>query len=676
MNILLEQPFQTPFQTPPFSKIEIENFKEAFEKAIIEAKKEISQITENNATPSFENTIEVLALSGEKLSRISSIFFNLNSAETNDEMQKIAQEISPLLSDFGNDVLLNEKLFGRIKKIYENREKLILSPEQKQLLDKTYKNFRRNGALLSVENKEYLRDIDKKLSMLSLQFGQNSLIETNDYQLHISKKEDIEGLPKYAIEMAKEEAESNQKNGWIFTLQMPSYLAFMKFAKNRALREKLYKANGAKAFRNNERNNTKIIKEIVNLRFKRAQLLGYETHADFVLEERMAKSSDKVLHFLDELLNKAFPFAEKDIASLRKYAKEKDGLSKLMPWDHAYYEEKVKKEKFDLSDDELKPYFELNNVVDGAFKIAKKLYGITFVQNHEIDTYHPDVKVFEVKNEDNQTTGIFYTDFFPRKGKRAGAWMTSYRDGSFHQGEHKIPQISIVCNFTKPTKNEPSLLTFNEVTTLFHEFGHALHGLLANTQYESLAGTNVYWDFVELPSQFMENFCYEAEALSLFAKHYKTGEIIPTELIEKIISSSQFMEGYQTVRQISFGKLDMAWHNTDPRNIQDVNSYENEAFKGTQIYPKVEGTNMSTSFSHIFQGGYSSGYYSYKWAEVLDADAFDYFKQTGIFNKETANKFKTLLSSGGTIEPMELYKKFRGQEPNPNALLKRAGLLK
>lgn len=674
MNPLLNQPFNTSFQTPPFSEFQIEDYQSAIEEAIVEAKNQIQQIVHHPAVPNFENTIEALALSGEKLNRISAIFFNLNSAETNDQMQKIAQEVSPLLAEFSNDMMLNEPLFEKVKQVYDNKDTFALNEEQQELLRKTFKRFSRNGALLSDEKKEKLRQIDKKLATLKLNFGQNVLAETNDYQLHITNEADLKGLPDYAIQTAKEEAQNHEKDGWIFTLHMPSYFAFMKFADNRHLREKLYCAYGAKAFQQNDKNNENIIKELVNLRFERAQLLGYKTHADFTLEERMAKSPEKVQDFLDDLLQKAKPFAQKDVQTLQDYAAQHDGIEQIMPWDHAYYAEKVKKDRFDLSDDELKPYFELNNVVEGAFEIAQKLYGISFVPNDEMEVYHKDVKVYEVQDANHQTMGIFYTDFFPRKGKRAGAWMTSYRDGSYKNGTHKIPQISIVCNFTKPTKNEPSLLTFNEVTTLFHEFGHALHGLLANTQYESLSGTNVSWDFVELPSQFMENYCYEAEALALFAQHYKTGEVIPQEMVDKIIASAQFMEGYQTVRQISFGKLDMAWHGVNPVNIQDVDAYENQAFAGTQVYPKVEGTNMSTAFSHIFQGGYSSGYYSYKWAEVLDADAFDYFKQNGIFDPITAKKFHKLLSSGGTIEPMKLYEEFRGQKPNAHALLKRAGI--
>ena len=674
-NILLNQPFDTPYQTPPFSKIKLENYKPAFISAVDEAKKEIDEITNNPEEPNFKNTIETLTQSGEKLSRISSIFFNLNSAETCDELQQIAQEVSPLLSEFNSDVKLNKELFQRIKKVYDNQENEELNPEQKELLKKTYKGFSRNGALLSEEKQKELRKIDNDLALLSLQFGQNVLSAINDFTLHLTNENDLKGLPEDEINNAKETAEAKGLDGWVITLQMPSYLGFMKYAENRELREKLYKANGSKAFQDNKFNNTENVLKIVKLRYERANLLGYKTHADFVLEERMAKSPEKVKTFLNDLLEKSKSFAVSDIKELADYAKQKDGISDFMPWDHAYYEELYKKEKFDLSEQELKPYFKLENVVNGAFQVANKLYGLEFKKINNIDVYHADVTTYEViKN--NEIIGIFYTDFFPRAGKRAGAWMTSYRDGHYLNNEHKIPQISIVCNFTKPTASKPSLLTFNEVTTLFHEFGHALHGLLANTQYESLAGTNVSWDFVELPSQFMENFCYEPEALALFARHYETGEIIPQKLIDKIIASSQFMEGYQTVRQLSFGILDMAWHATNPTLINNIDEFETKAFEETQVYPKIEGTNMSTAFSHIFQGGYSSGYYSYKWAEVLDADAFDFFKQNKIFNKEIADKFYKVLSSGGTIDPMILYKEFRGQEPSNKALLKRAGLIK
>lgn len=673
-NPLLEK-FETPFESAPFSKIKNDDYKPAFIQAIDEAKAEIDAITSNPETPTFENTIEAMELSGEKLGRISSIFFNLNSAETNDEIQQIAQEVSPLLSEFGNDVRLNQDLFERIKVVYNQKDSLKLTEEQAYLLEKKYKGFSRNGANLNEEDKNKLREIDKQLAMLSLQFGQNVLAETNAYELIITDENDLKGLPQYVIDQAKADAEQNEYEGWLITLQAPSYIPFMQYAENRELREKLFRANGVKAYQNNEYNNEENVKNIVKLRQERAKILGYKTHADYVLEERMAKKPETVLDFLHDLLTKAKPFAEKEIKELAALAKEVDGIETLQRWDHGYYAEKLKQRKFSLSDEELKPYFQLENVIQGTFDVATKLYGITFKEIQTIDKYNEDVTTYEVLDKNGEFLSLLYADFFPRSGKRPGAWMTSYREASNVHGNTKRPHISIVCNFTKPTKDTPSLLTFQEVTTLFHEFGHALHGMLPNTTYESLSGTNVYWDFVELPSQFYENFCYEPEALKLFAKHYKTGKIIPQELIDKVRESSTFMEGYQTVRQLSFGLLDMAYHANDLVEINDLQQFEKATFKQTELYPEVDKNIMSTSFSHIFQGGYSSGYYSYKWAEVLDADAFAFFQETGIFNQETARKFYQLLSSGGTVEPMKLYEEFRGHKPTADALLKRAGLV-
>lgn len=673
MNNPLLDKFNTPFESAPFLSIKNEHYQPAFEKAIEMAKSEIQEICDNSEPPTFENTIEAMEISGEKLSRISSIFFNLNSAETDDEMQRIAQEVSPLLSEFSNDIRLNPVLFERIKSVYNQKHELNLSPEQHRLLDKKYKSFSRNGANLSDDKKEKLREIDKELSQISLQFGQNVLAETNAYELHLTDENDLKGLPDYAIEEAKKEAESKEKEGWIFTLQAPSYIPFMTYAENRELREKLFLAYGKRSFQKNDFNNEEIVKRIANLRLERANLLGYQTHADFVLEERMANSPEIVKNFLQDLLSKSKKFGENDVNELKEFARKQDNIETLQRWDHAYYAEKLKQEKFSLSEEELKPYFSLENVVNGAFTIAKRLFNIRFEKRNDIQKYHEDVEIYEVFDESNNHIALFYTDFFPRKGKRAGAWMTEFKGESNIQNNSKRPHISIVCNFTKPTQDKPSLLTFTEVTTLFHEFGHALHGMLANTVYESLSGTNVYYDFVELPSQFMENFCYEPEALELFAQHYKTGETIPQDLIEKVKNSSNFMEGYQTVRQLSFGLLDMAYHGTKKLEINSVSDFERKAFEPTELYPIVDGTNMSVSFSHIFHGGYSSGYYSYKWSEVLDADAFAYFQETGIFNPETAGKFKYLLQSGGSIDPMELYKSFRGKEPSNAALLKRAG---
>lgn len=673
MNNPLLDNFNTPFDSAPFLSIKNEHYKPAFEQAIKWAKEEIRQICENKKVPTFENTIEAMEISGEKLGRISSIFFNLNSAETNDEMQKIAQEVSPLLSEFSNDIRLNPLLFERIKSVYEQKFELDLSPEQIRLLEKKYKSFSRNGANLSEGKKGKLREIDKELSKISLQFGQNVLAETNAYELHLTNENDLKGLPDYAIEEAKKEAASRGKEGWVFTLQAPSYIPFMTYNENRELRRQLFLAYGKRSFQENEFNNEEIVKQITKLRLERANLLGYKTHADFVLEERMANSPLIVKDFLEDLLSKSKQFGEKDVNELRAFAKKEDNIDTLQRWDHAYYAEKLKQEKFSLSEEELKPYFSLENVINGVFTIAERLFGIRFEKRNDIQKYHEDVVIYEVFDEQNNHVALFYTDFFPRKGKRAGAWMTEFRGESNVQGNSKRPHISIVCNFTKPTKDKPSLLTFNEVTTLFHEFGHALHGMLANTIYESLSGTNVYYDFVELPSQFMENFCYEPEALELFAHHYQTGETIPQDLIKKVKNSSNFMEGYQTVRQLSFGLLDMAWHGVEELEIHSVSDYERNAFESTELYPAVDGTNMSASFSHIFHGGYSSGYYSYKWSEVLDADAFSYFQENGIFNPEVAKKFKHLLSSGGSVDPMELYKSFRGKEPSNEALMKRAG---
>ncbi|PKP25633.1 MAG: peptidase M3 [Bacteroidetes bacterium HGW-Bacteroidetes-2] len=677
----MQNPLFQPFDSAPFSKIKNAHFKPAFEQAISNAKAEIDTITENTETPTFQNTIEALEFTGQQLDRISSIFFNLNSAETNDEIQAIAQEVSPLLSEFSNDITLNEALFKRVKTVYENKNALELTPEQKTLLDKKYKSFARNGANLPEGKKQQLRDIDKQLAKLKLTFGENMLAETNKYTLHITDEKELSGLPEHAKEAAAQTAEEMGKKGWIITLQYPSYIPFMTYADNRELRKKLAIAAGAKGFQNDELDNQKNVLEIVKLRHQRAQLLGYETHAHFVLEERMAQSPKKVESFLEELLEKAKPAAQREFDELSAFAKKTDGIDQLQKWDSAYYTEKLKQERFDLDDEKLKPYFKLENVIDGAFTIAERLFQLKFTQVFDVDNYHQDVKTFRVSDTKGLDVALFYADFHPRPGKRGGAWMTSYKPQYVKNGKMERPHISIVCNFTKPIpakagNSKPSLLTFNEVTTLFHEFGHALHGMLANTTYPSLSGTSVFWDFVELPSQLMENWCYEKEALELFAKHYETGETIPMELIEKIKASSTFMEGMQTLRQLSFGLLDMAWHGKGlPQTNNSVKEIEQAAFEGTNFYPNVPENCMSTSFSHIFQGGYSSGYYSYKWAEVLDADAFAYFLEKGIFNSEVAAKFKeNILSKGGTEHPMVLYKSFRGKEPNPDALLKRAGL--
>ena len=675
MNILTST-YTTQYNAAPFSQIQMSDYQPAFETTIAAARAEIDAITYNPAKPTFENTIEALDFSGQTLDRLSSIFFNLNSAETCDEMQKIAQEVSPLLTAFSNDISLNEALFLRVKAVYDQRNELSLTPEQTTLLDKKYKSFARNGALLSENKKTRLREIDTELAKLNLTFGENVLAETNNYQLHITNEADLKGLPEGAIEMARSLAESKEKDGWIFTLDFPSYLPFVTYADNRELRKEITIAAGKKGFQNNKFDNQDITLQIAKLRYERANLLGYETHAHFVLEERMAQNPNQVKTFLNDLLAKAKPAAEKEFAQLTAFAKELDGIDQLEKWDGPYYSEKLKQKLFNLDDELLKPYFKLENVLNGAFTIANKLFGLTFKEISTIDKYHADVQTFEVVDEKNELVALFYADFFPRKGKRNGAWMTSFKPQYIRNGVNERPHISNVCNFTPPTPTKPSLLTFNEVTTLFHEFGHGLHGMLANTTYPSLSGTSVYWDFVELPSQMMENWCYEPEALALFAKHYETGEIIPQEYVEKIKESASFLEGMATLRQLSFGLLDMAFHSNNPTEITDIKAFEKAAFEGTSLYPDVAENCMSVSFSHIFQGGYSSGYYSYKWAEVLDADAFAYFQEKGIFNTEVATKFKeNILSKGGTEHPMILYKRFRGQEPKPEALLKRAGLI-
>ncbi|WP_305983123.1 M3 family metallopeptidase [Roseivirga thermotolerans] len=662
---------------PAFSKITNDHFKPAFEQLIEKAKAEIDKIGASEAQPTFENTIEALEFAGKDLDRVSAIFFNLNSAETNDEMQAIAREVSPMLTEFSNDILLNEQLFKRVKTVYDQQNREDLSPEAQTLLDKTYKSFTRNGALLSDEKKARLRKIDVELAQLSLEFGEHVLAETNKYELVLENEADLAGLPDQIKEQAAETAENKGYPGkWVITLEYPSYVPFMTYSARRDLREKLAKAFGSKAFKGDDLDNREIVKQIVKLRNERAKLLGYKTHAHFVLEERMAQSPDKVMDFLSELEKYGKPGARRDVEEVAAFAQKLDGLEKLEKWDFAYYSEKLKKEKYNVDDELLKPYFQLEHVVEGVFKTAEKLFGIRFIENPSIDRYRKDVTVYEVKDENDNDVATFYADFFPRAGKRAGAWMTSYAGQYKDESGNHRPLVSIVCNFTKPSKTTPSLLTFNEVTTLFHEFGHALHGMLANGTYESLSGTSVYWDFVELPSQLMENWCYEKECLDLFARHYKTGEKIPQEYIERIKESASFMEGYQTMRQLSFGMLDMAWHGTENLEVENVAAFESDIMSKTDVLAPIEGTNMSCSFSHIFQGGYSAGYYSYKWAEVLDADAFEYFKEHGIFNRSIADKFKEhVLSAGGSEHPMKLYKRFRGQEPDVKALLRRAGLL-
>jgi len=667
--------FNTYLETAPFTLIEPEHFKPAIEKYITKTQKEIDIIVKNPDNPNFHNTIEAIEFSGMHLSRIEQVLLNINAAETNEAWQKATEENLPVLNNFYNGIRQNKALFDKIKFVKEHTSAQKLTQEQEMLLEKIYKSFVRNGANLKPEDQKELRDIDEALTRLKLQFNKNVLHETNSYKLLITDENDLNGLPESVIETARKAAEDKQESGWLFTLHAPSYLPVMKYLKNRDIRRELALAYGSRAFKNNEYNNSKIVLEIAKLRKERAKLLGNETHAGYVLEERMAQTPEKVIKFLDELYQPAFRKAKIDLKKLEKLA-EKDGIDKLEKWDVAYYMNILKQQELDLNEEKLKVYFPLEQVIKGVFKIANKLYGMTFKETDKIDTYHSEVRTFEVFDDKQDLLAVFYTDFFPRPGKRQGAWMTAYKGQWQLNNQNSRPHIAIVTNFTKPTQTEPSLLSFNEVITLFHEFGHALHGMLAQTTYPSLSGTNVYWDFVELPSQIMENWAYEKQALDLFAKHYKTGKKIPETMVESIKKSLQFMEAYATNRQLSFGYLDMGWHHYfNPETDKDVSVFEKKQMNKTQILPYYEQNNMSVAFSHIFPGGYAAGYYSYKWAEVLDADAFDYFKEKGIFNPELARKFKKLLQAGGTEHPMKLYKDFRGREPKVTALLKRAGLV-
>lgn len=676
MNNPFLQPYSTPFDAVPFDKIELTHYKPAFKEGMKQGKAEIEAI--KNSTPSFTNTIEKLERAGELLSKVSSVFFNLNSSETSDEMQQLAQEISPLLTAYSSEISLDEDLFKAVKTVYENEDKSKLNEEQVYLLNKTYKGFVRSGANLNNDNKNKLKDISTKLAKLTLTFSENVMKDSQEFELLINDEKDLCGLPEGTKEAAKLMAQNKGKeNGWLITLDYPSYIPFMKYADNRELRKQLNEAFGARGFNKNDFNNESIIAEIVSLRLAKAKLLGYKTYADFVLEERMAEKPVKVFQLWDELLEVALPKAKEEIKEIKDLVNRLDHNIELEAWDFSYYAEKLKNEKFEINDELLKPYFKLENVLDGAFQAAEKLFDITFQQRTDIPLYHKDVVTYEVKDKDNNFVSLFYADFFPREGKRSGAWMTSFRGQNKYDKKNNRPLVSIVCNFTKPTETKPSLLTFNEVTTLFHEFGHALHGMLADGYYESLSGTSVFWDFVELPSQLMENWCYEKECLNLFAKHYETGEVIPMDYVQKIKDSAQFLSAYQTVRQASLGQLDMSWHNQEEIEDISVIEFEKKSGENTSLFPFNEKTSTSCAFSHIFAGGYAAGYYSYKWAEVLEADAFELFKEKGIFNKEVANAFKeNILSKGGSKHPMELYKQFRGAEPSSAALLKKSGLIK
>jgi peptidyl-dipeptidase Dcp len=680
-------PYVTPHQTAPFDKIANADFMPALKEGMAEGRREVADIASNPAVPTFENTIVALERSGDLLGKVTSVLFNLNSAETTPELQKIVKEASPLLSEYQNDISLNEPLFARVRAVYEQRASRSFDPESAMLLEKAYKRFARNGANLDGPGKERIREIDKELSELGLQFGENILNETNGYVMPIADEKDLAGLPDYVREAAKATAIEKGITGWAFTLQAPSYGPFMQHADNRELREKLYLAYNGRSFHGDENDNSAIIQKIVSLRYERASLLGYETHADFVLEDSMAGSRDKVQGFLDELVTYARPAAERQLAELTAYAKA-HGFPEdtLQAWDSSYYADKLKKEKYDLDDETLKPYFKLDNVLNGAFALAEKLYGITFRERSDIPVYNPEVQTFEVFDADGTFLAVFYGDYFPRTGKRSGAWMNDVRGQRMEAGENIRPHIINVCNFTRPieatragdsaSESKPSLLTFGEVTTLFHEFGHALHGILANSQYESLSGTNVPRDFVELPSQVMENWCYDPEALKLFARHYQTDEVIPNELIEKIRVSQNFLAGMATLRQLRFGLVDMYYHSQKPTG-ETVTEVEDRVDAVANLFPRVAGVATSPAFSHIFAGGYSAGYYSYKWSEVLDADAFAFFEEKGgLDNKAAADSFRrNVLERGGSEKPMELYKKFRGREPSPKAMLRRSGLL-
>ena len=676
-NILLEK-FETPFETVPFDRIKPQDFLPALKAAITTAKERIEAIKKNKEPENFNNVVEALENASPEVEMIAGVFFNLHGAETNDDLQNIAKEFSPLLTEYGNDISLDQDLFLKIKKVWDEKDKINLNAEQMMLLEKSYKSFVRNGALLNDEEKEVMRDISKQLSTLGLQFGDHILKETNDFLLLIDNRDDLAGLPDDVIEAAAQTAKEKAHDGkWGFTLAYPSVIPFLTYASNRDLRKIMYMANSTKGFRSDAQDNQEIVKSIAKLRFQKANLLGYESHAHFVLEERMASNPKTVMTFIDNIVSHATPAAAAETEELRAYAKKIDSITDYQKWDNMYYAEKLKNEKFQVNDEMLRPYFKLENVIDGVFQVAKKLYGLSFKQKTDIPVYHADVKTYEVLDENNNHVAVFYADFHPRAGKRNGAWMTSFRGQKIVGNVNVRPHVAIVCNFTKPTATKPSLLGFDEVTTLFHEFGHALHGMLANTHFESLSGTNVYWDFVELPSQILENWAYEKECLDLFAEHYETGEKIPAELIKKIKDSSSFLEGRATLRQLSFASVDMAWHSTNPEKIQDIENFETAIMEQMEFLPTVKGTCISTAFSHIFAGGYSAGYYSYKWAEVLDADAFEFFKEKGIFNREVANKFKDdILSQGGSKHPMKLYVSFRGKEPNPEALLRRAGLVK
>ena len=668
--------YDTPFETTPFHLIRTEDFEPAIVEGMEVHNREIDAIVNHPDKPTFSNTIVALEKSGALLDRVTNVFGNLLSAETSDDLEALAERMMPRLSEHSNNISLNENLFARIKQVYDQTDLETLNQEERMLLQNTYHSFIRNGANLAPEQKERFRELSAELSVLTLKFSQNKLKETNQYELPLTP-EQIDGLPDSALEAYAQAAKDKNKDGYIVTLHAPSFIPFMKYSTHRDLRQQLYMAYNTICTHDNEFNNLEIVQKLVNLRLERAQLLGYDTAADYVLTRRMAENSANVYKLLNELLEAYTPTAHKEVEEVKSMAKELEGDDfELMPWDWAYYSEKLKEKKFNLNEEELRPYFELNNVIQGVFGLATRLYGITFQENPAIPVYHPEVKGYEVHDKDGSFLAVLYTDFHPRASKRSGAWMTSYKEQWKDENGNSRPHVSVTMNFTKPSEEKPALLTFSEVTTFLHEFGHALHGIFADTVYASMSGTNVYWDFVELPSQIMENFAIEKEFLNTFAKHYQTGENIPEEWIQRLIDASNFNVAYACLRQLSFGLLDMAWYTRTEPFDGDVRSYEKQAWQKTQVLPEIADTCMTVQFSHIMAGGYAAGYYSYKWAEVLDADAFSLFQEKGIFDAETANSFReNVLSKGGTEHPMVLYKRFRGQEPGIDALLRRNGII-
>ena len=666
----------TPFETTPFHLIKTKHFEPAMEEGMKVHNQEVDAIVNCPDAPTFANTIVALEKSGALLDRVTTVFGNLLSAETNDELEALAERMMPRLSEHSNNISLNEQLFARIKQVYDQTDQQTLSQEERMLLQNTYNSFIRNGANLAPEQKERFRQLSAELSVLTLKFSQNNLKETNRYEL-ILTPEQTDGLPASALDTYALAAKEKEKEGYLVTLHAPSFVPFMKYSTNRALRQQLYMAYNTQCTHDDEYNNLEIVQKLVNLRLERAQLLGFDTVADYVLSRRMAENSANVYKLLNELLDAYAPTAHQEVEEVQQLAKELEGEDfKLMPWDWAYYSEKLKEKKFNLNEEELRPYFELKNVIQGVFGLATRLYGITLEENPAIPVYHPDVKAYEVHDKDGSFLAVLYTDFHPRASKRSGAWMTSYKEQWKDENGNSRPHVSVTMNFTKPSEEKPALLTFSEVTTFLHEFGHALHGIFADTVYASMSGTNVYWDFVELPSQIMENFAIEKDFLNTFAKHYQTGEDIPEEWIQRLIDASNFNVAYACLRQLSFGLLDMAWYTRTEPFEGDVRSYEKQAWQKTQVLPEIAETCMTVQFSHIMAGGYAAGYYSYKWAEVLDADAFSLFQEKGIFDIETANSFReNVLSKGGTEHPMTLYKRFRGQEPAIDALLRRNGII-